>query len=241
VTGGRPFYGAVAGILVFDSTTPRVPGDPGHAATFPFPVLYEVVHGFTFEQLRTYDPATLTPVLDAALRLESRGVHFIITDCGLFSLYQREIAATVNVPFVGSALSLIPLVLSTLSPVQKLGVLTGHTAYLGTHHLLAVGADLDRLAVVGMQDCTEFMRTVINGGPDLDVDALRRGTLSAAGVLRERAPDLGAVVLECPNLATFRRDLVDALQVPVFDIVLVAELLASSLRLQGFAHRYPHR
>lgn len=50
----------------------------------------------------------------------------------------------------------------------------------------------------------------------------------------------GAVVVECPNLATLRRDLIDALQVPVFDIVLVAELLTNSLRLEDFANRYPH-
>ncbi len=92
------------------TTTPRVPGDPGHAATFPFPVVYEVVHGFTFNDLQTYDPVTLTPVLDAVLRLQDKGVHFIIADCGLFSLYQREISAALHVPFIGSSLSLIPFI-----------------------------------------------------------------------------------------------------------------------------------
>jgi hypothetical protein len=36
--GGTVNYGRVAGILMLDSTIPRIPGDPGHAATFSFPV-----------------------------------------------------------------------------------------------------------------------------------------------------------------------------------------------------------
>lgn len=239
--GGRPYYGAVAGILVFDSAAPRAPGDPGHAATFSFPVLYQVIQGFTFEDLRTYAPERLTPVLDAALRLQERGVHFIITDCGLFSLYQRELSATLDVPFVGSSLSLIPFVLSTLTPTQKVGILTGHTTYLSKAHLQAVGADLDRLAIEGMENCAEFVRVVMNGGSELDLGALRHGTLDAANRLLQREPHIGALILECPNLATFRADLVAALGIPVFDVVSVADLFATALRLQGFPLLYPHR
>lgn len=240
VRGGRPFYGMVGGVLVFDSKTPRVPGDPGHAQTFSFPVLYEVIRGFSFENLRTYDPGIITPVLDAALRLQERGVHFIITDCGLFSLYQREISATVDVPFLASALNLIPLVLSTLSPKQKLGVITGHTDYLTPAHLQAAGADLGRLAIAGMETCPEFIRVVVEGANELDVEALRQGTVDVARHLQAKAPDIGAVILECPNLATFRPDIVRALGVPVFDIVLAAEFFAAALSLDPYALPYPY-
>ncbi len=241
VTGGRPYYGAVAGVLVFDSTTPRVPGDPGHAATFSFPVVHEVVRGFTFNDLQTYDPVTLTPVLDAVLRLQDKGVHFIIADCGLFSLYQREISAALHVPFIGSSLSLIPFIQASVSPAQTVGVITGHSAYLSRAHLEAVGVDMESVAIEGMENCAEFVRVVINGGPDLNVDALRAGTLDAAARLRERVSHLGALILECPNLATFRSDLVGLLGIPVFDVVSVAELFAAALKLEGFPRLYPHR
>jgi hypothetical protein len=41
--GGTANYGQVAGILMLDSTIPRIPGDPGHAETFDFPVRYGVI------------------------------------------------------------------------------------------------------------------------------------------------------------------------------------------------------
>ncbi|MCP4626093.1 MAG: hypothetical protein GY850_21660 [bacterium] len=39
IFGGAANYGQVAGILMLDSTIPRIPGDPGHAETFDFPLL----------------------------------------------------------------------------------------------------------------------------------------------------------------------------------------------------------
>jgi len=38
VFGGKVNYGRVAGILMLDSTIPRILGNPGHAATFSFHV-----------------------------------------------------------------------------------------------------------------------------------------------------------------------------------------------------------
>ncbi len=38
VFGGNINYGQIAGILMLDSTIPRLAGDPGHAETFSFAV-----------------------------------------------------------------------------------------------------------------------------------------------------------------------------------------------------------
>ena len=43
--GGKPVYGARLGILMLEARFPRIPGDMGNAATWPFPVLYQVVPG----------------------------------------------------------------------------------------------------------------------------------------------------------------------------------------------------
>ena len=43
IRGGRTFYGQDIGILMMDTKFPRIPGDPGNAATFDFPVCYKVV------------------------------------------------------------------------------------------------------------------------------------------------------------------------------------------------------
>jgi hypothetical protein len=46
-TGGKSIYGAAVGILMLDARFPRIPGDVGHALTWPFPVLYKVVRDAT--------------------------------------------------------------------------------------------------------------------------------------------------------------------------------------------------
>src|SRR5437660_8626366 len=43
--GGKTIYGACVGILMLETRFPRIPGDMGNAATWPFPVLYKVVKG----------------------------------------------------------------------------------------------------------------------------------------------------------------------------------------------------
>ena len=49
--GGKTVYGACVGILMLETRFPRIPGDIGHAATWPFPVLYKVVRGATGERV----------------------------------------------------------------------------------------------------------------------------------------------------------------------------------------------
>src|SRR5882762_10172687 len=51
--GGKTIYGACVGILMLETRFPRIPGDIGHAATWPFPVLYKVVRGATGERVTT--------------------------------------------------------------------------------------------------------------------------------------------------------------------------------------------
>ncbi len=70
---GYPFYGQYVGVLVFRGESPRVPGDPGHGATFPFPVCYEVVEG-TFADLIEGSDAVKGKLCQAVKNLEAKGI-----------------------------------------------------------------------------------------------------------------------------------------------------------------------
>ena len=50
-----------------------------------------------------------------------------------------------------------------------------------------------------------FAEVVIRGGGTLNVERMRQDVLRAARVLREKTPELRAVILECSNLATYSR------------------------------------
>jgi len=236
VYGGTHTYGQLVGILMTDSTIPRVPGDPGHAETFPFPVRYGVIRGFPFEDLIEIRKDHLHLVVEAAKNLEKDGVSFIAADCGLFSPFQKDIADALSIPFIGSSLNLIPLLAAFLPPSQKIGVLTGDTRILKPEHLRAAGAEEARLVIRGMENSDEFQKVVIERGNALSVAKMREDVLhTAKGFLDET---VGAVVLECTNLVTFRSDIQRLLKVPVFDAVSLIEFFAEGYRLRHFTSMY---
>lgn len=236
VSGGKASYGQLAGILMLDSGIPRIPGDPGHAETFPFPVRYGVIRDFPFQDLVDIKRDNLSLIINAARELERNGASFIAADCGLFSPFQREIANALNVPFIGSSLSLIPFISGFLPDSKKIGVITGHGGFLKDEHLEAAGARRDRLLIEGMEGVPEFRKVVIERGNELDVEEMRRGVLAVAKRFAEKP--VGPVVLECTNLITFRSDIQRLLGVPVYDAVTLIEFFAEGYRLRDFSSRY---
>jgi len=226
---GYPFYGQDIGVLAFSGTSPRVPGDAGHCATFKYQVRYEVVSG-SFADLVEESPGIRQNIIDASLALKHLGIRGILGDCGLMSLYQDEIGAVTGVPFVGSSLCQIPSVWQMIGRRGTIGILTGHSGLLGSRHLENSGCVRDmKLAIRGMQDEPHFAKIVINGGTGLNVDEMRRDVLNAARRLGEDTPDLRAMIVECSNLATYSADIAETMDVPVFDTVSAANLLAYSL------------
>jgi len=239
VLGGLATYGQLAGILMLDSTIPRIPGDPGHAGTFPFPVRYAILHDYPFQELVDGSRKYLHLIISAVKKLEDEGVSFIAADCGLFSVFQPDIASSLKIPFLGSSLSLIPLISGFLPKRDKIGIITGDTRLLKAHHLKGAGADeVERLLICGMEKSPEFQKVVLNRGNTLDVDQMRAGVVEAAEGLLKFGKPLGAVILECSNLASFRKDVQKRLRAPVFDIVSLIEFFMQGYRLRDFEYPY---
>ena len=236
ITGGFSSYGHLAGILMSDSTIPRIPGDPGHAETFSFPVLYEVLRGFPFEDLIDISHAHIDILIDSAKSLEQRGVSLVAADCGLFGPFQEALRSQLRVPFIGSALDLVPLLQRHLPAGRKIGIITGDTRILKPAHLEASGIDPGSVVITGMENSPEFNRVVIERAQTLDADAMRRGVLDAARAFAGR--NLGPVVLECTNLISFRLDLQDFLGSPVYDLVSLIEFYVSGFIKRSFDSRF---
>ena len=66
--GGKALYGARVGILMLETRFPRIPGDMGNAATWPFPVLYRVVKGASPKRVVEDKAAGLRDAFLAAAR-----------------------------------------------------------------------------------------------------------------------------------------------------------------------------
>jgi Asp/Glu/hydantoin racemase len=220
IRGGTTLYGHMIGIIVLDTRFPRVPGDIGNAATWPFPVRYRVVPQASPERVvRQQAEGLLAPFLEAARALVADGVRAITTSCGFLSLYQHEIAAAVPVPVFTSSLLQLPLVARMLRPDQKVGVLTVDSRYLTPAHLRAVGAESVPLVIAGLETEKELTQVLIDNAPELDVQEAEAEMVHVARRMISDHPEVGAMVLECTNMPPYARAVQQATGLPIFDIV----------------------
>ena len=229
--GGRNLYGHAIGILVLDTAFPRIPGDIGHAGTFPFPVLYHKVRNASPARVvREGDPALLEGFVAGARALEASGVLAITTSCGFLAMFQRQLAEAVRVPVFTSALQLVPLVARMLGPDRAVGVLTVESRALGPRHLAGAAITEDiNLVIWGLERGHAFTPVVLDNEMELDVDAARKENVEAAREMVERHPEVGAVVLECANMPPYAAAIREATGLPVFDITTLIRMVYAAL------------
>ena len=234
--GGKTVYGARVGILMLDTKWPRVPGDTGHAATWPFPVLYKVVKGASARVVIHEQGKGLGQAfLDAAAELVKEGADGITTTGGFLAIFQDQLAAHVNVPVASSSLMQIPLVQRLLPPGKRVGVLSVHSDRLTPQHWDAVGAPYD-IPVAGTENGREFTRVLLNDEMEMDYAAAEQDVLDAGDDLVNRHPDVGALVLETHNMAPYSRALNDRLNIPVYDVYTFVRWFQSGLEPRDFGH-----
>src|SRR5258706_15240578 len=127
------------GILRLDTPFPRVYGDAGNAATWPFPVRMHTVPGATARRVVQQQADGLVDAFIAAGReLAADGVAGITTTCGFLCLHQRRIAAALPVPFASSSLLQVPMLANVMPSGRRVGILTIDRPSLTEAHLCAV-------------------------------------------------------------------------------------------------------
>jgi len=235
VQGGKAVYGAALGILMLEARFPRIPGDMGNAQTWPFPVLYKVVRGASPDRVvRQRAEGLLEAFLLAADELIADGADGITTNCGFLALFQHELSAHCQVPVAASSLLQAPLIQALLPPDRRVGIITVDSCSLGEDHLAAIGLPSD-IPIVGTEHGHEFSRVVLGNETRLDIGLAREDLLQAGATLIKRYPEVGAVLLECTNMAPYSRALQTTLGLPVYDIVSFINWFHAGLR----PHRFP--
>lgn len=216
------------GVMMLDTAFPRPVGDIGHADTWPFPMLYEVVPRAHVRTVvgQSCPPDVLDRFVMAGERLVARGARGLLTSCGFLALAQAELARRLPVPVASSALLLVPLVQRLIAP-RRVGVLTYDARALTPAHFESVGAD-PVTPFAGLDQASAFHAMVERGGPYLAREFAREITV-AATTLVARNPDLGAIVLECTNFPPFAAAIKAATNRPVFDVVGLGRLMQSGL------------
>jgi len=232
--GGKTIYGAPLGILMLETRFPRIAGDMGHAATWPFPVLYKVIPGASPDRVvRRRAEGLLDAFIAGAEELVRLGADAITTNCGFLSIFQDELAARIRVPVATSSLLQVPLVQRLLPPGQRVGVITVDAGALSPEHLAAAGCPPDT-PVAGTEAGRELTRVLLGDEPRLDTRLAESDMLAAGETLLARHPDVGAIVLECTNMGPYAEALRRHLGRPVHDIVSFVTWLHAGLRPRHF-------
>lgn len=222
------------GILVLDTEFPRIVGDVGNPASFGFPVRMRTVEGAT--PTRVTGPQVEALADSFALGAEAlagEGVAGITTTCGFLAVLQPRLAARVRVPFAASSLLQIASVQALLPRGRRVGVITFSAERLTPAHLEGAGAPADT-PLEGLAPTSRFFRMIIEGHDNIDAEAAERDVVAAGERLLARRPDVGAIVVECANMAPYSAALRAALGLPIFDPIGFLHWFYASLRPATF-------
>ncbi len=232
--GGKTVYGARVGVLMLDTQWPRPPGDTGNALTWPFPVLYKVIPGATARVVIHEKGKGLGPAfLKAAEELVKEGADGITTTGGFLAIFQKQLAAHVNVPVASSSLMQIPLVERLLPPGKRVGVLSVHGDRITPEHWDAVGAAHDT-PVMGTEGGREFTRVMLGDTPDIDYAMCEQDILEAGAELLRRHPEVGAIVCENHNMGPYAAAMQRHLRVPIFTVYTFVTWFHAGLQPRDF-------
>ncbi len=215
------------GILLLNTSFPRIPGDVGNPKSYSFPVLLKVVPEATVSRIVSkLEPTLVDAFIQGANELVEQGAIAITTSCGFLSVFQEKIARSVPVPVFLSSLLQIPLAYSLTQ--RRIGILTAHAGKL-TNEVLSLAGISTRIpiAIRGLENIPEFKGPILENAPHLDREKLEREIINTARDLIKEHPDIGCFVLECHNLAPYSQAIQRSTQLPVLDIIDFAEYVYS--------------
>jgi len=211
------------GVLTLDMAPGRdrqheeTPGTLSSDKTFDFRLKREIVRGSTPDRSLGEDPELIPHFVEAAKKLEARGVRAIAGDCGFISAYQEDIARAVSVPVVTSSLLLVPLAYRMLAENKRVGILTANSKKLGERYFNAVGWSSKDIPIAVK-------------GFDVEWDLIpTKDLVKLAKELIQENPDIGAFVLECSVIPPHARAIQKATGLPVFDITTLIKLVYAAV------------
>lgn len=216
---GQIGYGYPIGILCAEWHVPFIPGDLNNAWTFDFPIRYlpvpgavgaDVIHGRGERYAELF--------VAAARQLAAEGVRAITGNCGYMAAYQKQVAASVDVPVFMSSLLQLPILLSMLGATRSLAVLVASEANLTPALLASTGlTDLDRVIVAGLEHRPHWREVIIEERGTLDEERIRDEVVATARAVIAAHPDVGAFLFECSDLPPYSAAVHRATGRPVFD------------------------
>jgi len=221
---GEPYAGCSIGVLVMDLWYPKVPGNVANSCTYDYPVSFKVIsqEDCNTWELMKGDPRVLEPIIEKLREFEREGVRAVACACGYFARFQKELAASVNIPIWTSSLIQLPWIKIGLKDDQKIGIICAIEELADGNLFNAIGIEADRLVIKGMSKNMDKMsgfEGIMNNAGPLDNGLLADQMAALAREMVEQHPEIGAFLIECSDLCPYSLDVQKAVSLPVFDFI----------------------
>lgn len=199
----------------------ELPGNSTNPASYPFPVEMMHVPGACMDTiLRHPDPVIKQRMIDAAKEMQAHGVKAIFGSCGFNAIWQKDIAAAVDISVCMSSLLQIPFVQQTIGPEKKVLVVTANAGALTREHFENCGVYKDRCnyVVFGLEGCPEWNKQYDTPEIPYDMEYLEKEILEAVAGAAKSDPSIGAIVIECTDLPPYQQKIAEVTGLPVYSI-----------------------
>lgn len=228
----------IVGILMLETYFTRIPGDIGNPKTFNFPVLYETITGATPKKVVIDADRSIIPkFIEGAKKLQKKGVKVLTTSCGFMAIFQNELANSLEIPTFTSSLLQIPMISKMLGKEKTIGVITANPRTLSRRHFEAVGVTEDiEVAIDGFKEDHYFSKHLIGNNLKVEIEYTRNELVKIGKRLVDNNPNIGAIVLECTNMPPYAKDLQNALNLPIFDIISLINMIYQNYNKEYFAY-----
>ena len=228
---GQYTGGEAIGILTLESSPVAfIPGDVNNASTYPFPIRYQNVDGFSVQKAIGKDPSIYKNLLESAKSLEQQGVRAITGGCGFMGIHQKKLAKEIEVPIFLSSLTQIPFISTIIGIDSKIGIITANAKNLTKDLLTAVGvSNSSNLMIAGLEDQPNFDQFAIKETGRLDVEAVKNEVVDTAKELVADDPAIRAILLECSLLPPYALSVQNAVNLPVFDYVTMIKFVFTAV------------
>lgn len=233
---GQAVAGAAIGILVLDLWYPYMPGNVANGSTYKFPVLFKVIKGTTVPMILNADPALLDMIVEGGNELAQQGARAIVGACGYFGHFQEKASEKLNVPTFLSSVLQAPVIIRSLKPKQKLGIICGSGPHLTPSLLTQCGCeDLSRLVIEGASEqCTEFNQ-IVNCTGHFVSGKIEKELVGIAKKIVSNHPEVGAILLECSDMPPYAWAIQNEVRLPVFDFITMINWIYDAVVRKPFA------
>jgi len=218
------------GILMLDTAFPRILGDAGNIQSYNYPAHIHIIAGADSPDIvkdSSIEKELVDQFCNAAAMLETQGAVALVSTCGFLVTAQPQIARSVSIPVMMSALSLYPVIKAAFG-TAPIGIMSASKASLGDMALQAAGITRSHVRIAGFEDCPSFASAILNkktSQTGFDASEIEQAAVKKAKALVSATPDMGAILLECGNLPPYAPAIKQATGLPVFSILDGAQLL----------------